>query len=137
MRHDKWMARPKRPGLLGVLLCALLAGCSGDASDTAEQADKSLRAWAATLRVASEQWVDRRIPDLYFRQIIDAAGESLDEQARTLAKKMPADDRRRKDLESRLSDLRKRSHELSDALDRSDRGAAELTSRRLPGGAAS
>jgi hypothetical protein len=135
MKRDGWMARPR--GLLCVLLCALLGGCGSDPSDTAGQADRSLRAWAATLRVATEQWVDRRVPDLYFRQVIDAAQESLDEQAKTLSKKMPASDERRHALESRLARLRQGSQDLARALDRSDRVAAETTSRALPGGAAS
>jgi len=131
------MGRVRAPALFGVLVCALLCGCGGDPSDAAEQADKSLRAWSATLRVAAEQWVDRRVPDLYFQQVIEAAQESLDEQAKALSKKMPASDGRRKGLESRLAELRQRAGELSQALDRSDRGAAETTSRGLPGGAAS
>jgi hypothetical protein len=113
-----------------------LAGCGGP-SEAGNQADKSLRAWAATLRVATEQWVDHQVPDLYFRQVIEAAQESLDEQAKTLSKKMPASDGRRHRLESRLAALRQRTSELSEALDRSDRGAAETTSAALAGGAAS
>jgi type IV pilus biogenesis protein CpaD/CtpE len=131
------MDRASAPGVLCVLLCALLAGCADDPSDTARRADDSLRAWAATLRVAAEQWIDRRVPDVYFRQISEAARESLDEQAKTLSRKMPVSDARRTSLESRIAQLRQRSGELSRALDQSDRVAAETASRGLPGGAAS
>ena len=130
------MTRPA-PGLLGVIICALVAGCGNDPADAAEQANKTLRAWSATLRMASEQWVDRRVPDLYFRQVLEAAEESLDEQGKTLSKKMKASDPRRKELEARLADVRRRLGELSTALDHSDRIDAEATSRGLPGGAAS
>jgi len=148
MNYGDWVAGRKSPAVLWVLACALVGGCGSDPSDTAEQADKTLRAWSATLRVAAEQWVDRRVPDLYFRQVIEAARESLDEQAKTLSKKLPASDGRRKELETRLADLRQRLGQLTNALEHSDRAAAQSTSRALasapalsaaprPGGAAS
>jgi hypothetical protein len=137
MNQGDWMPRPTVPGLLAVLLCALIGGCGSDPSQSAEQTEKALRAWSATLRLATEQWVDHRVPDLYFRQVLQAATESIDEQSKSLSKAMSPSDGRRRDLESRLAGMRHRVEELSQALDHSDRAAAETTSRGLPGGAAS
>src|SRR3954466_6423022 len=125
MEFGDWVRRPRRLTLHILILLATtaLAGCGNDPSEVAEKSDRALQSWSATVRMAAEQWVQRRVPDLYFRQVLQAAGEGLDEQAKSLSQ-MPSGDPRRQDLDRRLDALRGEFARLTDALGHSDRDKA-------------
>jgi hypothetical protein len=122
MEFGDWVDPPRRRTLHILILLAAtgLAGCGNDPSEVAETSDRALRSWSATVRIAGEQWVQRRIPDVHLRQVLEAAGEGLDEQAKSLAR-MPPGDPRRQDLDRRLSRLRAEFARVSDGLGHSDR----------------
>ena len=122
MEFGDWVRRPRRLTLHILILLATtgLAGCGNDSSQVAEESDRALRSWSATVRVAAEQWVRRRVPDVYFRQVLEAAGQGLDEQAKSISK-MPSGDPRRQDLDRRLDTLRGVFAQVTDGLGRSDR----------------
>src|SRR5947208_599166 len=113
MEFGNWVRRPRRLTLHILILLATtgLAGCGSDPSEVAEKSDRALISWSATVRMATEQWVQRRVPDVYFRQVLQAAGEGLDEQAKSLSR-MPPGDPRRQDMGRRLDSLRGEFAEL-------------------------
>src|SRR4051812_48587456 len=132
MEFGNWVRRPRRLTLHILILLATtgLAGCGNDPSEVAERSDRALQSWSATVRIAAEQWVQRRVPDLYFRQVLQAASEGLDEQAKSLSK-MPSGDPRRQDLDQRLDTLRAEFAQLADSLGHSDRDKANSIAATL------
>jgi hypothetical protein len=123
-----------RPALAcqAVWVLALAGGCSRDASDVIEQADRSVASWSSCVRLAARQWAARRIPDVYLRQVLEAADEALDEQTSSLSD-VPPTDPRRQGLERRIGEVRDVVHQLNGALARSDRDAAAASARRASG----
>jgi exonuclease VII small subunit len=106
-----------RPHLPIWLLAAFLlspCGCDRDHSRKLERVKQSLESWDATLDETTDQWARGRVPSTYVRQLADAAGRSLEDEAESLAK-VPADDPRGKELRQRLDALRQRSAEVSRA----------------------
>jgi hypothetical protein len=132
MEFGDCVRRPWRLTFHFLILLATtgLAGCGNDPSEVAKKPDRALRSWSETVRMAAEQWVQRRVPDLYFRQVLEAAGEGLDEQAKSLSK-MPSGDPRRQDLDHRLDALRGEFARLTEALGHSDRDKAHSVAGTL------
>src|SRR2546430_7088161 len=77
-----------------VLLPLAVCGCRRDPSEVVEEADKSVRSWAAAVEMSGDEWSRRRAPDTYLDQVLDAAREGLDEQQKSLSKVPPSDPRR-------------------------------------------
>src|SRR5689334_2588715 len=98
--------------VFGIVLPALLL-CGGcDRNSQLEQVRQSIDSWGATLDLCAEQWARHRVPRAYLRQIVKAAGKSLDENEKRLAKISAYSDERRH-VRQRLTDVRRRLHELS------------------------
>ena len=110
------------PPAAALLLLSLLAGCRQNPDETAQKSRETIDSWSSTVTMAGRQWVGGRVPDLFLRQVLQAAEESLGEQPRSLEKIPPADTRREQ-LERRLAAVRARVGQMSAGLERRDRGA--------------
>jgi hypothetical protein len=104
--------RPHLSASLLVLLPLLASGCDRDHSRKLERVKQSVDSWSATLDETTDQRARGRVPATYVRQVADAAGRSLEDQAESLAK-VPTDDPRGQELKQRLDALRRRAAEAS------------------------
>lgn len=112
-----------------ILLPALLLLCGGcGPSDPLEQVRKDIASWSATLDLGAEQWAQHRVPRTYVRQVVEAAGKSLDDDEKRLAK-VSADSPGGRQVRQRLADLRHRLHDLSSAVEKGDPASARGLSR--------
>jgi hypothetical protein len=93
---------------------ALAAGCAQEPSDVVEEVDQSVKSWSSCVRLAAGQRAAHRVPDVYVKQLLEAAGEALDEQAASLSDVPPADSRRQA-LQRRINEVRGALDELSGA----------------------
>ena len=105
------------------LLLLLLSSCSRDPSHEIEKSQTSLHSWAATLRLAVEQWRDYCVPALYLDQVLDSASKSLDQDQKSVGR-IPSTDAHRAKLQQTLDDLRRRVANVRDAAARHDSAAA-------------
>ena len=124
------------PAIALLFLLPLVTVSCARNEQTTEDADKAIRSWQATLRLATDQWISGRVPDTYFDQVLRAAREDLASRRKKLnAVPSAGTDRPRLDVE--LTNLDHRISELSSAFEHSDTGAARsalANMRRLPGG---
>ena len=101
--------------ILVPLAAVLIIGCGNNHSRELDQATQTLSSWATSLDFAEMQFRGGSVPRLYLRQLLQAANESLDSHAKSIAK-APTDDPRRRDLENKLQSLRHRIGEISGGL---------------------
>ena len=104
--------RPHFPASLLALVLLPVCGCDRDHSRKLQRVRQSVDSWAATLDETASQWARGRVPRTYVRQVADAAGRSLQDQAEALGT-VPADDPRGKELRERLDALRQRAAAVS------------------------
>lgn len=119
MGRDQCVLSRTAAAVLLVLAAAGPCGCGQKPDDALEQADKSLRSWAAAVRLTAAQWSDGRVPALYLRQTLEAADESLGQQETSL-RKANSNDGRCRQLAERIAAVRNRIREMTGSADRSD-----------------
>ena len=95
-------------------LLALSGGCGKDPADVTEQAGRSVDSWSSFVRLLKGQRGAERVPDVYVKQVLDAAREGLEEQASSLSD-VPPDDPRRRAVERRIAEVRGAIDKLSGA----------------------
>ena len=121
-------------------LSMLLGGCDREGRKV-ERARQAADSWAATLQETVDQWSRRRVPATYVRQIADAAEKSLQDASESM-KKVSADRAGSGEVKERLSRLRQRARDVSQAADRADvetakdalRAPSPLSGTDAPGG---
>jgi exonuclease VII small subunit len=91
-------------------------GCDRDHSRKLERVKQSLESWGATLDETTDQWARGRVPSTYVRQLADAAGRSLEDEAESLAK-VPTDDPRGRELRRKVEALRRRAQDVASAAE--------------------
>src|SRR5690349_9158573 len=95
---------------LAILILLLLPGCSND-NDKLQDVERAIKSWRASDRMAVSTWQDGAAPTLYVRQVMKAAREELDSQAKELQSIKSTSDRRKND-EQQVADLRRRVDEI-------------------------
>jgi hypothetical protein len=95
-------------------LLALSGGCGKDPADVTERAERSVDSWSSSVRLLKGQRAAERVPEVYVKQLLDAAREGLDEQASSLSD-VPPDDPRRGAVERRIAEVRGAIDKLSGA----------------------
>jgi hypothetical protein len=99
-------------------LSVLLCGCDREGRKV-ERARQAADSWAATLEETVDQWSRHRVPATYVRQIADAAEKSLRDASDSMGK-VVADRAGGGQVKERLSRLRQRAHDVSEAAGRAD-----------------
>ena len=95
--------------VLGVGLL-LGGGCGG--GDRVEEVGKSVESWRATVDVVAGEWAEHRVPRVFVRQVVEAAGKGLDEDEKRL-EKISGESQGRERVRQRLVEVRGRVKELS------------------------
>jgi hypothetical protein len=90
---------------LAILSVTLFAGCSNE-QDKLQDAERAVHSWRETIRMSVQCWQNGAAPTLYVRQVMKAAREELDSQAKELASMKSMSDRRKND-EQKVADLKR------------------------------
>ena len=106
--------RPQCLAWVWVPLLLVPCGCDRDPARELNRVHQSVDSWRATLDETANQWEKRRVPTTYVNQLAAAAGRSLEDQAKSLAK-VPTDDPRGRELRQQVDGLRQRAQDLSRA----------------------
>jgi hypothetical protein len=102
-----------RISLILLLLPLLATGCEHP-DEKAERVDKTTGSWSTAVRLTAEDFEHAKVPQLYVKQMLDAAQEELPQSHKDLADVPPT---QRTGPDARLTLLEARVHAMQEALD--------------------
>jgi|KBSSwiStaDraftv2_1062776.scaffolds.fasta_scaffold1618560_2 hypothetical protein len=103
--------RAATPIVFAFLLLGV-AGCSQDAEDITQQADKTLTSWSSTLQLADDELTQGSVTKIYAHQTAREALDAVDDQQEQL-QQLPANQPMRGELLLRAYTVRLQAEMLS------------------------
>jgi hypothetical protein len=102
---------------LAAVFMVFLTAC-GRSDSKVEESKQMLTAWSACIGLATRQWEEHRVPDLYVRQLLKVSEKALAKQRREIEENAnegnrPAAEQAAGDLQSRIATLKQKLSESS------------------------